>query len=285
MICELCNKSFSTIQGLNNHLRYKHKNITKEDYYLKYILPFDPKANSGKCIMCGKPTHFDRFKYHKYCSMDCERHDGNARNAQKAVETKRKTGVYLRLNRELVKKQLANGTYYKTRQKTANTMKENGMYKIIGQKSAATMKANGTYKTIVEKRIKTMSKNNTFNKSYSEDRCFSILSKIYANIIRNYASTLYPYQCDFYIPEEDLYIECNFHWTHAGHWFDKTNIDDINKLTIWKEKAKNSKYYENAIKTWTIRDLEKQNIAIKNNLNYMVFWSEEDFKQYFERKL
>lgn len=48
------------------------------------------------------------------------------------------------------------------------------------------------------------------------------------------------------------------------------------QLDIWKEKAKTSKYYENAIYTWTIRDVNKYNCAKQNNLNYMVLWKLED---------
>ena len=36
MICKICNSEFNTLQGLSNHLFYKHK-IEKSDYYLKYI--------------------------------------------------------------------------------------------------------------------------------------------------------------------------------------------------------------------------------------------------------
>ena len=26
----------------------------------------------------------------------------------------------------------------------------------------------------------------------------------------------YPFACDFYISSLDLFIECNYHWTHGG---------------------------------------------------------------------
>lgn len=93
------------------------------------------------------------------------------------------------------------------------------------------------------------------------------------NVIRQYRSTEYPYNCDFYIKSLNLYIECNFHWTHGGHEFDKNNPSDIEKLNEWKNKAKSSKYYKNAIKTWTIRDVEKKNIAKNNDLNYVIIYN------------
>ena len=41
----------------------------------------------------------------------------------------------------------------------------------------------------------------------------------------------------------------------------------------WQEKSKNSKYYQNAIENWTIRDVEKRDIAKKNNLNWIEIFS------------
>ena len=73
-----------------------------------------------------------------------------------------------------------------------------------------------------------------------------------------------------------MYIECNFTWTHGGHWFNSHNISDICKLQQWQ--SKNTKYYNNAITTWTIRDPLKHQYAINNNLNYKVYWSLKEFQ-------
>ena len=42
------------------------------------------------------------------------------------------------------------------------------------------------------------------------------------DIIRQYKSDLYPFACDFYIPSLDLYIECNYHWTHGNKLYEGT---------------------------------------------------------------
>lgn len=121
----------------------------------------------------------------------------------------------------------------------------------------------------LEKRHSTMHKNNSFNKSKAEDNYYKFLLEHYSDndIERNHCTDKYPFKCDFYIYSEDKYIECNYHWTHGGHPFDPNNINDIKKLELWKEKAKYSKFYENAIKTWTVRDVAKMKIAKENNLN------------------
>lgn len=116
--------------------------------------------------------------------------------------------------------------------------------------------------------------NNTFNTSQPEEDLYKTLLKENVNktIYRQYKDDRYPFYCDFYIVEDDLFIELNAHWTHGGHPFDINNEDDIKKLDEWKEKAKTSKFYENAIQIWTKRDVEKQRIAKENKINYKVIY-------------
>ena len=35
----------------------------------------------------------------------------------------------------------------------------------------------------------------------------------------------YPFACDFYISSLDLFIECNYHWTHGGKPYEGTEDD------------------------------------------------------------
>ena len=131
---------------------------------------------------------------------------------------------------------------------------------------------------INNKRYLTKKKNRTFNTSKPEEETYKLLCEKFGknNVLRQYKSEKYPFNCDFYIKTQDLYIECNFSWTHGGHWFNESNKNDIIVLNSWKEKAKKSNYYKNAIKNWTKRDLEKLAKAKENNLNYLVFWKYTD---------
>lgn len=83
----------------------------------------------------------------------------------------------------------------------------------------------------------------------------------FPNTKYQYKSKEYPFCCDFYVPELDLYIECNYHWTHGGHPYDPANDNDKRRLESWKQKI--SKYYNNAIKVWTERDILKRETAKK----------------------
>ena len=109
--------------------------------------------------------------------------------------------------------------------------------------------------------------------SKTELETYDILLSLFdkQDIISQYKSEKYPSGCDFYIKSLNLYIEINAHWTHGGHPFNRFNDKDIEKLNKWK--SKNTKFYNNAIKTWTERDVNKRNIAEKNNLNFIEIFS------------
>ena len=116
----------------------------------------------------------------------------------------------------------------------------------------------------------TKEKNHSFNKSSKEDESYEMLRKKWQDTKRQYKSEKYPFDCDFYIPSLDLYIECNYHWTHGGKPYEETE-EDLAKVEKWKNK--NTKYYDNAISTWTIRDVNKRKIAKENKLNWIEFFS------------
>ena len=121
-------------------------------------------------------------------------------------------------------------------------------------------------------------KNKTSKFSKKEDEIFNYLITIDNDTMRQYYSELYPFHCDFYLPDLDLYIEYQGTWTHGLHPFNENNKEDIDKLNLWK--SKNSKYYDNAINTWTIRDVNKRNIAKQNNLNWIEFFNFDNFKKW-----
>ena len=122
---------------------------------------------------------------------------------------------------------------------------------------------------------KTKKANKTFNTTKRESELYTRLVTIYGeqDVIAQYRDIRYPYNCDFYIKSLDLFIELNAHWTHGEHPFDKNNTEDLQKLTVWQEKSKESKFFTNAIETWTRRDVEKLNILQENKLNFVLIYN------------
>ena len=131
-------------------------------------------------------------------------------------------------------------------------------------------------KNYKEKEYNTKKKNNSFNISKPEDKSYAILKEYYPDIVSQYKDNRYPFACDFYIPSLDLFIECNYHWTHGGKPYEGTEDD---KQIVEKWKAKGTKFYINAIQTWTVRDVNKRNIAKQNKLNYIEVWNIKEIKK------
>ena len=125
---------------------------------------------------------------------------------------------------------------------------------------------------IMNKIYMTKKKNHTFNFSKIEKEFRNYLEDNYKNDYEyQYKSELYPFNCDFYIKSLNLYIEIQGSWTHGFHPFDENNDNDLERLNTMK--IKNTKYYNNAIITWTLSDVIKRNVAKENNLNYLEIFS------------
>lgn len=122
-------------------------------------------------------------------------------------------------------------------------------------------------------------KTKKINKSFSISRPEKLLYKKLVEdnpgktILKQYLDKdRYPFYCDFYIVEDDLFIELNAHWTHGFRPYDSEDPWCQQQLREWQEKAKQSQYYVIAIDTWTRRDVEKLQCAKNNNLNYKVLY-------------
>ena len=202
------------------------------------------------------------------------------------VENYMQTNSFLEKSKETCLNKYGVDSYSKT---------ENFKYVIHKKKDSITSKIKNTFlkkygveyavqlPEIKNKICNTKKKNHTFNTSSTEDKIYNLLCQKY-EVHRNWNKDLrYPWMCDFYIEEIDLFIECNFHWTHGGHPFNQNSIKDQVKLEQWKSKQ--TKYYDNAIETWTKRDIKKRNKAKEEKLNYVELWSYEEAIKYINENL
>lgn len=129
--------------------------------------------------------------------------------------------------------------------------------------------------TYIQKGYETRKKNGTERTSSIEQKVKSFLQTNNIRYEYEYKSNLYPFHCDFYLTDYDLYIEIQGHWTHGQHPFDLTNDEDIKILNKWVEKSKKSDFYKSAIHTWTVLDTLKRETAKKNNINYLEIFSND----------
>lgn len=131
------------------------------------------------------------------------------------------------------------------------------------------------------KRFQTMKRNGTFKASKYEDLIYNILKDDYNNVEREYKSEKYPWKCDFYIPDLDLFLEYQGHWSHNFCAFDKTNKEHIEKLNEYKNKVKEVFWYNRLIDVWATRDVIKREWAKEYNLNWVEFFNFDEFLNWY----
>lgn len=139
------------------------------------------------------------------------------------------------------------------------------------------------------KKTQTMKKNRTFHQSIPEKEIYKILVEKFGenDVYKEYQDPRYSssdgkmYKCDFYIKSKDLFIELNIFPTHNTHPYNKDDENDKKQLealllnpSIWNKTV---------VDVWTIRDPEKFHCAIKNNLNYMCFYPEDNYFDIIQR--
>ena len=126
---------------------------------------------------------------------------------------------------------------------------------------------------VQQKIYNTKKLNHTFNSSSIEEHFKNYLDSKNISYKTQYKSEKYPFCCDFYLDNLDLYIEIQGNWTHYKEPYNESNPSHQEILESWKSKSETHKYYKNAIQTWTIRDVHKRTTAKQNQLRYLEIFS------------
>jgi hypothetical protein len=127
----------------------------------------------------------------------------------------------------------------------------------------------GKLNDIMSKSISTKKKNHSLNESKLE-RDFKIwLDKNHISYIYQYKSDKYLFNCDFYFPNKDIYLEIQGYWHHGPEPYDPSNPKHQEILNKLIERSKNSRNHSDAINIWTIRDPMKRKIAQEHHLNFI----------------
>lgn len=127
---------------------------------------------------------------------------------------------------------------------------------------------------------KTYHKNGLYKNHKTKPEIFveNLLVDIFGkdNVLYSYVDKeRYPYKCDFYVKPYDLFIEVHAGWRHNKKPFDCNDIECVNELNVWKEKAKIHPNYVNAIYQWTDLDVRKLDVAKQNKLNYVCLYPDD----------
>ena len=131
-----------------------------------------------------------------------------------------------------------------------------------------------------EHRYNVMTKNHSFNTSKPEEELYLYIKEKFPSVKRQYKDKLrYPYNCDFYIPELDYFIELQGYYTHNTHPYNPNSISDQVLVERYKERYGPKCQ---AITIWTLKDPEKRDCAKHNHLNFKEVWSLEEGKKFID---
>lgn len=125
----------------------------------------------------------------------------------------------------------------------------------------------------IKKMWNSKKRNGTTNTSSIEGSIYEDLCSAYKKVSREYREHRYPFHCDFYIEDIDLFLEVQGYWTHGNEAFNPSNKGHLEELSRMKEKAIKSEHYKNAIETWTNADPFKRLTARNNSLNFLEVFS------------
>ena len=131
-----------------------------------------------------------------------------------------------------------------------------------------------------EHRYNVMTKNHSFNTSKPEEELYLYIKEKFPSVKRQYKDKLrYPYNCDFYIPELDYFIELQGYYTHNTHPYNPNSISDQVLVERYKERYGPKCQ---AITIWTLKDPEKRDCAKCNHLNFKEIWNLEEGKKFID---
>ena len=237
------------------HNRYNDSNSDKESLQriLNHIdnIPTCPICGN-KNIYIGRPNRI----YSKYCCNECKFKDID-------LVERHKQGCLKKYGVENI-----------SQVKEIKEKKEKTFLRHFGTKN------NYGRSSVVNNIFKRRKSNNTLNTSKSEEELYLYIKEKFPSVKRQYKEERYPYFCDFYIPELDLFLELNGTWTHGNHPYDMNSKEDNSILNIWKEKSKEHPMYLTAIKTWVVSDVNKRNKAKENHLNFKEVWNLNEGKEF-----
>ena len=268
-------------ENIKYYLLYRYIDTETEReslYRIKYNIEDKPI-----CKECGKKVKFvgkGGKLFASFCSYQCMNKNKDVLHKKQESDKKRHNGK-LGWNINTIEKiqhrknsLISKYGSWENACKEIDNLRRLGVLKKYGVKSVMELDS------VQIKRNESLRKNKKSNTSKEEDIVYNFLVQYFPDIIRSYSSEKYKWNCDFYIPSLDVYIEYNGSHYHNFSPFmnteeDKNKLDELNnKSNRIKESRSCSKtQYDMIIYTWTDLDVRKRHTAKENNLKFIEIWS------------
>lgn len=275
--CPICGKfiaatkAFSTHYrcGCDEHLRLANRlcieraNLKK--YGVKY--PLQSKEIHAKTIASGKARGSFKIGAQKGMKTKIEKY-GDVSNSKKASKTRknwtkeRKDLWYARVKATKLER-YGDENYYNIEKVKATNLER---YGVDNPSKTPEIK-----KIIAERAVEARKRNGTLNTSHNfEDKLVQYLRETYPEytILTQYKDERYPFRCDCYVKELDLFIEFQGSFYHNYRPFNGSS-EHISEYEKMLTKGKITKGIANV---WRYADVEKRELAKKNRLNFLEYW-------------
>lgn len=132
-------------------------------------------------------------------------------------------------------------------------------------------------------------RNGTFNSSKKEMETYHRIKQVIPDLEHHYRDLRYAnnqgykYECDYYSPSLDLFIEYNNFFTHHNHIFNWASPDDVaEKEEIRLLPCSKRERWKGYLNVW-LTDAEKYACAHAHCLNYVVLFDDIDVEQWTEQ--
>lgn len=275
--CPICGKFIEVTTDFYNHYRCgcdEHLNRARalcmeranlKKYGVKY--PLQSKEIHAKTIASSKASGGFKLGAQKAMKTKIERY-GDISNGKKISETRknwtkeRKDLWYARV--KATKLERYGDENYRNIEKVKATNLER--YGVDNPSKTPEIK-----KIIAERAVEARKRNGTLSSSRNfEDKLVQYLRDTYPEytILTQYKDERYPFRCDCYVKELDLFIEFQGSFYHNYRPFNGSpeHISEYEKMLTKGEITKC------IAKVWRYKDPEKREYAKRNGLNFLEYW-------------
>lgn len=135
---------------------------------------------------------------------------------------------------------------------------------------------------------KVFDKDSGYNSSKDEEYIYKKLKEKWPDVKISYIDDRFVnpethrhFQCDFYIPSKDWFINYDKIFTHGRRKYNPNDPKCQEDVKWLESMSKPGNYYERALKQWTVTDPIKRQVAEENGIRLIELFNLDEFNTWF----
>jgi hypothetical protein len=160
--------------------------------------------------MCDGPVTMTKTGYHKYCNNCIRKSEEKIQHTKQTKLERYGSTNYVNPAKAKQTKleRYGDEKFINLEKRYETNIIKYGSKDFLTSEKYKTMLENKEFiQRAVKKCHETKKRNGSYGKSKTEDLVYQLIKVKYPDCIRQYTDARYPFQCDFYIPSQDLFIE------------------------------------------------------------------------------